>query len=595
MFRGSGPTLPRAAALLGLALLSVGLSAGPEARGVSLRRAGWLEAGWTCGGPGAASGAQVYLADEAGRRVPLALAPDALGSLSLPELAGRRVEVRAESGPAAAGAALRVQSLRPLESPGLMAATAPRVKPYVTLLVRFSDTRSVTPFPPATVETLFGPQPGGLEHFYDELSYGGHSFAGSRVVGWLDLPHPKSTYVRGGSLDQMRLLADAVTAADRLVRFPDFYGINICINTAAFTDYAGFGGIFRVTADGQSRSYGVTWERPLDQDLHLDQGTWAHEIGHSLGWPHSSGPYRETYDSRWDLMSVSYGNWTPPFGYTGRGTIGWHKTLAGWVPAARRYLAARGTEKTLRLERLAQPSAEGYLYAQVPLPGGREFYTVEARQKAGYDDTVPGDGVVIHRVDPRLDDRNAQVADATRNNDPNDDGAMWLPGETFKDTAAGVEVEVLEALESGFTVRIRSGRAGAGQADLSGAWEGVKVRRLKKGRKVTYQVRGTAVVRNTGDGAAGPTRLRFFLSEDAALDPQDPPVTVTVNSRAVPLEVPMDPVAAGASGRAPVSIKVRKSAYAAWKGRYLLGAADATGVVSEPDEANNVFASPRLP
>ena len=29
----------------------------------------------------------------------------------------------------------------------------------------------------------------------------------------------------------------------------------------------------------------------------------AHEMGHSFGLPHSSGPYRETYDSDWDPMS----------------------------------------------------------------------------------------------------------------------------------------------------------------------------------------------------------------------------------------------------------------------------------------------------
>ena len=49
----------------------------------------------------------------------------------------------------------------------------------------------------------------------------------------------------------------------------------------------------------------------------------------------------------------------------------------------------------------------------------------------GYDTEIPGEAIVIHNVLTTRTDRVAQVVDATLNNDANDAGAMWTPGETL--------------------------------------------------------------------------------------------------------------------------------------------------------------------
>ena len=58
------------------------------------------------------------------------------------------------------------------------------------------------------------------------------------------------------------------------------------------------GGSSTLTPDGQTKTYG---------DALLYSGAaiadYAHEGGHALGLPHSSGPYSRTYDSKWDVMS----------------------------------------------------------------------------------------------------------------------------------------------------------------------------------------------------------------------------------------------------------------------------------------------------
>ena len=48
----------------------------------------------------------------------------------------------------------------------------------------------------------------------------------------------------------------------------------------------------------------------------------------------------------------------------------------------------------------------------------------------------------------------AFVVDADNNGNPNDEGAMWRPGETFEDRSNGIRIEVLGRLGTTFTVRV---------------------------------------------------------------------------------------------------------------------------------------------
>ncbi len=136
-------------------------------------------------------------------------------------------------------------------------------------------------------------------------------------------------------------------------------------------------------------------------------------------------------------------------------TIAYHKDFLGWIPAGRKYVASRNSTRTITLEQLAQPDSEGYLMAEIPIgDSDTDFYTVETRLFAGYDDEIPDEAVVIHKVDTTLADRLAQVVDIDNNGDPNDAGAMWTPGEIFTDLANGIEVSVDAARSTSFQVTI---------------------------------------------------------------------------------------------------------------------------------------------
>ena len=165
-----------------------------------------------------------------------------------------------------------------------------------------------------------------------------------------------------------------------------------------------------------------------------------------------------TYDSDWDVMSGGQSlSLHPGYGHLGVHTIAYHKDFLGWIPADRKYVARPNTTRTISLGRLAQPGAEGYLMAEIPIGNSpTDFYTVEARLFAGYDDGIPDEAIVIHKVDTTREDRLAQVVDVDNNGDPNDDGAMWTLGEVFTDLENSLQVSIDAAYAGGYLVTINT-------------------------------------------------------------------------------------------------------------------------------------------
>ena len=411
------------------------------------------------GEPHGNSRVEYVLTDGKGQETELQLSEETARPLGGPlTLNGKGVEVE---GTRAAGGKFKVEKIRRDKQSDAASAfeadalTGPR--PNASILCRFGDSTGVTPHAPSWFDTeVSGASAPSLDHYWRETSYNNINLTGSQVFGWYDLPQPRSAYFDASGNANLDLLAqDCAAAADAQVFFPSYTNINLMFNDNL--DCCAWGGGYTLTADGQTRTYGTTWMPPW---AYNNQYVLAHETGHSFGLPHSSGPYSTPYDSYWDPMS-SGGACSPPhsvYGCLEDHTISFHKDRLNWIPASRKYTATLASDQNITLERLAMPaSTSGFLMAQIPIGGSStEFYTVEARRFAGYDNIgpIPGEAVVIHRVNTTLGDRLAQVVDPDGNSNPNDASAMWLPGETFTDSANGISVKVTGATSSGFTVNI---------------------------------------------------------------------------------------------------------------------------------------------
>jgi M6 family metalloprotease-like protein len=129
-------------------------------------------------------------------------------------------------------------------------------------------------------------------------------------------------------------------------------------------------------------------------------GVFTHETGHSFGLPDlydTRNPPGNQGDGNWDLMST--GNWgcngsspgTPcPMG-------GWSRSMLGWVTVT---TIPDGTD----MGTLTLPPVEtsNTVYRVDTQDGSGEYFLLENRQRIGFDQYVPGTGMLVWDIDPTL-------------------------------------------------------------------------------------------------------------------------------------------------------------------------------------------------
>ena len=347
---------------------------------------------------------------------------------------GKRVIVSTLSG--TESGAVAVQSI----APSLAAAPpggSPGTKKVIFLLLKYQDDVDV-PHPPSFYTNLNNPDtppagevfPSTINGFFKKTSWDQFSWSGDAggtggvgaPGGWLTLPHPKNYYAPCGWEGPCADLATLTNDAMELGRaegidFSVYDNVNFVMSNDL--DCCAHGGGFYSSEEG--KFFGATWEPPWGQEAHI----YAHEMGHSLGLPHSGWVYY-AYDSPWDVMSrrslavnVLCGSYpsannggTPRDLYCaepGNGYIAPHKDYLGWIPAANAVVTNTSSNTTVTLEGLALPLGTAAKILTVCIDGvpctgpTAHYFTVEARVRdlgntSQFDNGIVGEGVIIHEV-----------------------------------------------------------------------------------------------------------------------------------------------------------------------------------------------------
>jgi len=380
-------------------------------------------------------------------------------------LDGRRVKVLLETfarpetkvNPALSATvrALQVED-REVTMKGAKSVSGPQ--PWISILCKFSDV-SVEPRNLSFFRGMYSSSYPGLDYYWRELSYNKANVSGSSAVAWVTMPQPQSHYYSsdGGDIDAM--LNDCTAAADPYVYFPNYVGINMMFN-AEFGPYA-WGGNAWVSRDGVSRIYRVTWEPPWGFS---NMGVIAHEMGHGFGLPHSNNADGDAspYDNPWDVMSDTwyYVIVDSTYGRLGKGTIAYHRDILGWIDAERRLDINTPGIYHATLDNLSLATTSNLRLVNVHIPGSSRYYTVEVRDREGFDASLPDFAVIIHEVlTSRKED--AWLIDPDNPTDGADEGAMWRVGECFDDQPNQISVCVQSVTTEGFVVRVEYGDTSA--------------------------------------------------------------------------------------------------------------------------------------
>jgi immune inhibitor A len=265
---------------------------------------------------------------------------------------------------------------------------------------------------------------GSLRDFYAEASLGKVDVTGS-VHGWLRMPQTYSFYTNGQSgtvwsaypRNAPRMAEDAVHAALQAgVAFePELDILGQGIVAALFIVHSGLGAEGLAPSLRGAHIWSHKWQlrNPVDvgngltATLYLTvpndakTGVCCHELGHlAFQWEDFYDPNYDEDGSEWD----GAGRWDLMAGgsYNGGGSrpahpAGLHKTQHGWIQVQEVRASARVTLDPFTPAAASVAKVVGPRYR----PG--QYLILENRARAGFDADLPGEGLLVWRVDESRD------------------------------------------------------------------------------------------------------------------------------------------------------------------------------------------------
>ncbi len=288
-------------------------------------------------------------------------------------------------------------------------------KKVIVILIDFPDCPATRD--PSDIYNLFfsnGTYPNGsMRDYYREVSYNILDIDGEVKgwsSGWYRAPHPKTYYSNGNygfgdnPPNAQELVEDAINLADPDINFDIYDDDNDGIVDNLVVIAAGSGAEETGNVDDL---WSHKWAIPTKtvDNVKVQRyfmapedgrvGVMSHEFGHLLcKWPDLyDTDYSSKGTGRWDLMAG--GNWNGN-GDRPAHPVAWCKLRAGWVNP----ITIFNSEQSVTIQPF---NAQGQVY-KLPIGSlnSKEYLLLSNRQKAGFDDQLPGEGLIIEHVDDSI-------------------------------------------------------------------------------------------------------------------------------------------------------------------------------------------------
>jgi gametolysin peptidase M11 len=270
---------------------------------------------------------------------------------------------------------------------------------WAIILCRFADV-AATPQPPQYYVDLFTQNgAGGLCDYWRSVTCNAFDLTGSVVYGWYQMSHQSSEVAQlTFPGDRWKLVQWGMdTAQANGVNLGAFQHVLVVQNYGVDHGFAGNGVVI------------------VHQNASLCEfGFISHEMGHGHGLPHSwsANPDFE-YGDGWDVMSFATTTFQWPIVFQatqGSATVGLNVRnidALGAMPPDREWVATTPDfSAALTLDALNQPQLgnHGWFAARIqpsatlPARSSQSAFTVEFRHKAGWDQAIPRDAVLVHEI-----------------------------------------------------------------------------------------------------------------------------------------------------------------------------------------------------
>lgn len=401
---------------------------------------------------------QYWLTSTGGVRQQIELSATQIGDIGgKSTLNGQEVAITL-SGEQRDGAAV-VESITPLGTRNYYSAPVGDIHYYV-LPCRYSDYSST----PATVSTLNrlynGTFPSAADYF-EKTSHGVVTDMSFTVRGWKNLPNTRNYYM-SSPYPFDALFEACVAAHDGDITFTANDGVALLLNGEIHPNgqFAVGGGNYG-SMDGIDQVWRAIWMPPWSYNTSYGLQVTVHEIGHSLGWPHSNLSDNDTnpYDNPWDIMSSSYtvSSSANGFGVPKPSNL-YHYLDSDWLPAEDIFIPQPNTTTTVQLQawRATGNTTDSKVHViDIPLPNQQRITVEASRSGSSYYASGAANGVLIYHVDPyRTED--AWLVGA-KDDAAAYTGGVWTVGETYKNKAFNISVAVVSSQKDGFTVTVTRG------------------------------------------------------------------------------------------------------------------------------------------